>query len=252
MREFCHPHILQLHAVFVNNFEVFLISPIMCYCSCRDAMNNFFKTGFPELIISLILRDVLLGLEYLHRKGFVHRSIRSSHILLNQNNAVLCGFRECTSFLAHGERARKLHELPPTCMKNLNWLAPELLEQNLLGYTEKSDVYSIGTTTCELANSLEPFSDLPTTFMFTEKLRGNTPSLLDASTIPGIIYPLFQVKFFCKKFPFLAPEPGMVDALAEARRTYGNRKLSDHFHKFAEICMSRFVNLKKKTLLVNI
>lgn len=194
MREFSHPHILQLHAVFVSNFEVYVISPIMCYCSCRDVMNNYFNTGFPELIVSLILRDILLGLEYLHRKGFVHRSIRSSHILLNRTNAVLCGFRECTSLLSHGERARKLHELPQTSMKNLNWLAPELLEQNLLGYTEKSDVYSIGTTTCELANSLEPFSDLPTTFMFTEKLRGNTPSLLDSSTIPGNYFHIFGKK----------------------------------------------------------
>lgn len=208
MRQFNHPHILSFHSSFVHNFDIFLVAPIMCYCSCRDAMNNFFTTGLPEIIVSFILRDVLFGLEYLHKKGFIHRSIRASHILINKTKAVLCGFRECTSMLAHGERAKSLYELPPASVKGLNWLAPEVLEQNLLGYTEKSDVYrwaigafvernlanlrkknsfcktSVGITTCELANSLEPFSDMPTTFMLTEKIRGHQPALLDFSTCP--------------------------------------------------------------------
>lgn len=77
-----------------------------------------------------------------------------------------------------------LHDLPPNSMKSLNWLAPEVLEQNLSGYTEKSDIYSVGITTCELANGLEPFSNMPTTFMLTEKIRGNQPALLDCSTCP--------------------------------------------------------------------
>lgn len=134
--------------------------------------------------MSLILRDVLTGLEYLHKKRFIHRSIRASHILINKTKAVLSGFRHCTNMISHGERAKCLYDLPSHGVKGLNWLAPEVLEQNLSGYTEKSDVYSIGITTCELANSLEPFSDMPTTFMLTEKMRGNQPALLDYSTCP--------------------------------------------------------------------
>lgn len=196
MRQFNHFNILSFHSAFVNNFEVYVIAPIMNFCSCREAMNNFFTTGFPEIIVSLLLRDVLLGLDYLHKKGFIHRSIRASHILINHTKAVLGGFRECTSLLSHGERARTLHDLPSSCVKNLNWLAPEVLEQNLLGYTDKSDVYSVGITTCELANSLEPFGDMPTTFMLTEKIRGNTPALLDCSTCPPPIGN-FNIINFC-------------------------------------------------------
>lgn len=145
-------------------------------------MSSF--SGFPEIVVSLILRDVLCGLEYLHRKGYIHRSIKASHILLNQSKAVLGGFRSCTSLVSHGERVRALHNLAPCSRKSLNWLAPEVLEQNLLGYTEKSDIYSIGITTCELANGVEPFGDSQTTFMLMEKIRGNQPTLLDDSTCP--------------------------------------------------------------------
>ena len=72
------------------------------------------------------------GLEYLHNKGFIHRSIRASHILLNKSRAVISGFRNCTSLLSHGERIKTLHNLPTNSIKCLNWLAPEVLEQVII------------------------------------------------------------------------------------------------------------------------
>lgn len=107
---------------------------------------------------------------------------------------MLCGFRESTALITHGQRTRLLFDLPPNSVKSLNWLAPEVLEQNLSGYTEKSDVYSVGITACELANGLEPFSKMPTTFMLTEKMRGNQPALLDCSTCPDDIGKAFTIR----------------------------------------------------------
>jgi STE20-related kinase adapter protein alpha len=68
--------------------------------------------------------------------------------------------------------------------------------------------------------------------MFTEKIRGNQPSLLDCSTFPSdeIISQAMDSGI------------GIGEAWAadQTRQTYSARSLSDYFHKFAENCMSRF------------
>lgn len=111
-------------------------------------------------------------------------------------------------------------------------MAPELLEQNLLGYSEKSDIYSVGITACEIANGIGPFGDLPTTLMLTEKIRGNQPSLLDCSTFPS------------EEIIFQAMDSGIgigeAWAADQTRQVYSKRQLTDPFHKFAEECMARF------------
>lgn len=227
LREFNHPNILNYHTAFVHNLDLYFILPLMCFGSCRDTMNNYFETGFPETLLACILRDVVLGLEYLHRKGYIHRSIKASHIFLNESRAIIGGFRVCTSFLGEGKRVKNLHELPPQSTKSLNWLAPEVLAQNLLGYTEKSDIYSLGITAYELANGVEPFSNFQSTLMLTEKLRGYQPLLLDCTTIPS-------EEVFAQ-----AMDSGVAgDAnSSQTRQIYASRQFSDALHKFAELCL---------------
>lgn len=167
------------------------------------------------------------ALDYLHKKNFIHRAIRGSHILLEENRAVLTGFRDCVSLVVHGERVQRFHSLPENSTKSLNWLAPELLEQNLLGYNEQSDVYSVGVTVCELCNGIEPFSDMKTTLMLTEKIRGNQPSLLDFSTCPD------EENLVIDQ----SADPEELQMALEARQIYSGKHFTDNLHKFTEQCM---------------
>ncbi|KAH9639970.1 hypothetical protein HF086_008065 [Spodoptera exigua] len=166
-KELQHANILPYLTSFVHGKELYVVSPLMTFGSCRDILDRYFQEGLPELACALVLRDVLQALQYLHKQLYIHRSVRASHVLVGANGGVrLSGLRSAASLMVRGRRQRHLHQLPPPDADNTNlmWLSPELLEQ--------------------LANGAVPFAEVPTTLMFTEKVRGSRPQLLDCSTFP--------------------------------------------------------------------
>ncbi|CAB4066361.1 PSMB5 [Lepeophtheirus salmonis] len=155
-------------------------------------------------------------------KGIIHRSVRASHILLSETgNAILTGFRYAC-LLPKSDRVGNIIQdryeySAHVASTNLNWLSPEILAQKLYKYTEKSDIYSLGVTACEIANGAIPFSDMETSLMLLEKLRGTTPKLFDASTMEefGSESELLQMEF---------------------DNFYKNKSFSDDLHMVVEEC----------------
>lgn len=72
-RQLQHSNVLPYFNAFVTGYDIYIISPLMSYGSCRSILDQYFNNGFPELAIAFILRDVLEGLDYIHKKGFIHR-----------------------------------------------------------------------------------------------------------------------------------------------------------------------------------
>jgi STE20-related kinase adapter protein alpha len=146
-----HPNIITYYAAFVHLQEVCVVSPLMAFGSCRDLLNAHFNDGLPEQAIILILRDLLDALNYIHKKGFIHRflysmktnyclntfyfrSIRAGHILITASGkACLAGLRYACPIIFNGKWQKHIHSFPSSTARNLNWLSPELLEQNLQG-----------------------------------------------------------------------------------------------------------------------
>ena len=46
------------------------------------------KGNTPETVIAYVLKQVLLGLEYLHSRHYIHRDIKSDNILLNSSGQI--------------------------------------------------------------------------------------------------------------------------------------------------------------------
>jgi len=243
MKLFRHHHLLTCLASFVVQQEIWVVTPLMGFGSVSNLISAHFSQGLPELACSFILRDVLSGLQYLHSQGVVHRSIRCSHILINENGeAVLSGFRYCTKLRATGENQPNLYDYPlHGVTSNLCWMAPEILKQNLLGYSETSDLYSLGVTACEMANGVVPYSDFPATLMLIEKLRGSSPRLMDFTTLSALPQEEEQVAQFNGQQPTLA-DSGVGDSVGSCNNmisknsSFFNREFSQAFHDFVNEC----------------
>lgn len=70
----------------------------------------------------------------------------------------LSGLKYSVSMIEKGSLLKKLHGYPSDIKSEyLNYFSPELLQQNLIGYNTKSDIYSLGVTLCELANGVNPY-----------------------------------------------------------------------------------------------
>jgi len=172
-----HPNILHYLHNFVHRDQIWVVSSL-CSFTSADRLSKPF--GLPELAIAFIIRDTLSALDYLHKHGLIHRSIRGSHILVDSSGkCLLTGLRYSVNCITEGKWRPYMHEYPLKARPNINWFSPEILEQNLFGYNHKSDIYSLGITCCELANGVVPFSDLQPTEMLLDKLTGNAPRLLD-------------------------------------------------------------------------
>ena len=72
-RQLQHQNVLSYHAAFVSGPEVIVVAPLMAFGSCKDLLSSHFTDGLPEEAIAFILRDVLQGLDYIHRKEYIHR-----------------------------------------------------------------------------------------------------------------------------------------------------------------------------------
>ena len=92
------------------------------------------------------------------------RSIRAKHFLISEDGSVkLSGLRSMISVISEGARQRSLHGHFSSTVDNICWLAPEVLAQDLSGYSFKSDTYSVGIAALELATGEAPFAGLPVT-----------------------------------------------------------------------------------------
>uniref|UniRef100_A0A3P8X1U3 STE20-related kinase adapter protein alpha n=2 Tax=Cynoglossus semilaevis TaxID=244447 RepID=A0A3P8X1U3_CYNSE len=242
---FHHSSILPYKSVFIAENELWVITPFMAYGSARDLICTHFTDGMSELTIAYILLGMLKALEYIHHMGYVHRSVKASHVLISADGQVcMSGLRSIFSLIRHGQRAKFVHDFPQYSIKVLPWLSPEVLQQNLQGYDSRSDIYSLGITACELANGHVPFKDMPATQMLLEKLNGTVPCLLDTTTIPPEELSMKPSRSGADSGICEGPAAGVAKhsngdhSTASAGHPY-NRTFSPHFHALVELCLQR-------------
>ncbi|KAL7541893.1 hypothetical protein ACHAXR_011350 [Thalassiosira sp. AJA248-18] len=109
--------------------------------------------SMPEGCIQAVCAGVLLGLEYLHGADICHRDINCSNILLSN-----AGFVKLTGFRVSAELDEDPTKKLTSVVGSHYWMAPEVIKE--VPYDGKADIWSLGITTIEMAESAPPHSTL--------------------------------------------------------------------------------------------
>lgn len=152
-----HPNIVGYYGSFVSGSILYIIMEIQKAGSIYDIMKFGYPNGFKsEEVIATILHEVLLSLQYIHESGQVHRDIKPGNVLVGSDGSIKLGdFGVAASILEQGRKRARYTIIGTPC-----YMAPEVLAE-VVGYTEKADIWSLGITAIEIATGSAPYSNLP-------------------------------------------------------------------------------------------
>ena len=127
---------------------------ILEYCSCGSLVDLMYALdrGYKEYEIATFIEMILKGLIYLHSLNIIHRDIKAQNIFLKDDGNVVLGDFGSGAKLTDEELYRKSKKGSPY------WMSPQVILQE--NYNVKTDIWSLGITCIELAESVPPNEDL--------------------------------------------------------------------------------------------
>ena len=166
LRNIKHNNLICLEAVMSTIHNYYIITE---YCNgdslskCLKQYQKLNNQSFSEEIVQHLMRQIVEGIKYLHKKRIIHRDIKMDNILVNfdskydsknlnmlKANIKIIDFG-CSTYL---EESKLKYTAVGSPVNMAPTILRKLTNQNeitkLIGYDEKADIWSLGTICYEM------------------------------------------------------------------------------------------------------
>lgn len=168
-----HPFIVHLYKTYRTDEEFFIV---MEFLEGGELMHILKKAGRCTLAMTKFYTgEVLLALEYLHRKSFVFRDLKPENVVIDrEGHAMLTDFG-MAKHLDKGQRTYSFCGTP-------EYICPEIISSE--GHNQLADWWAFGILTFEMLCGFPPFrSPKPeTTYKMIREAKVEFPKHVDAAS----------------------------------------------------------------------
>ncbi|KAK4761452.1 hypothetical protein SAY87_029336 [Trapa incisa] len=150
LKNLSHPNIVRYLGTVREEETLNILLEFVSGGSISSLLGKF--GAFPEAVIKNYTQQLLLGLEYLHKNGIMHRDIKGANILVDNKGCIKLadfGASKQVVELATVSGAKSMKGTP-------YWMSPEVILQT--GHSFSADVWSVGCTIIEMATGKPPWS----------------------------------------------------------------------------------------------
>ncbi|KAK7284349.1 hypothetical protein RJT34_19094 [Clitoria ternatea] len=150
LKDLSHPNIVRYLGTVREGDTLNIFLEFVPGGSISSLLGKF--GAFPEAVIRTYTKQLLLGLEYLHTNGIMHRDIKGANILVDNKGCIKLadfGASKQVVELATISGAKSMKGTP-------YWMAPEVILQT--GHSFSADIWSVGCTVIEMATGKPPWS----------------------------------------------------------------------------------------------
>ncbi|KAG5044298.1 hypothetical protein JHK87_008213 [Glycine soja] len=150
LKDLSHPNIVRYLGTVREEDTLNILLEFVPGGSISSLLGKF--GAFPEAVIRTYTKQLLLGLEYLHKNGIMHRDIKGANILVDNKGCIKLadfGASKQVVELATISGAKSMKGTP-------YWMAPEVILQT--GHSFSADIWSVGCTVIEMATGKPPWS----------------------------------------------------------------------------------------------
>ncbi|EAU91279.2 STE/STE20/YSK protein kinase [Coprinopsis cinerea okayama7 len=147
------PNITKYFGCYMDGPRVWIVMEYAQGGSVLTLMKASKDGCIEEKYTSVIIREVLVALSYLHKVPVIHRDLKAANILVTATGKVMiCDFGVSALLTTVSSKRTTLTGTP-------YWMAPEVI-QGVSAYDTKADIWSLGIMIFEMIKGTPPHSNL--------------------------------------------------------------------------------------------